>query len=423
MTVFLRCNCSRRAGKKRTERVSKCDHKWAFSFKVDGKPLPPKMTPHRNKTDAERWASTYRENHQRRKEGRPLIPLDGDSTSTPREGATAVRLEELVARFDTWMAAELPKSAVRYAQVGRTLCTVLGADRLVHTIDPDAIEKWRSARLAQTAINGHASKKTNPKILHGRKVSRATINSDLIAVRALFRQAHAWYGNRSPFTPVLIDGRMRCPIRKYKHAGRRKEIVAMTPDEVAFAVDRLPVPFGFICRITYEVLPRISEVLKLQRAEVGIMTRLDGSRHGWMYRKLKGVEKPRKVAIPLDLAESLIALGKECPTDDPRLFRMEQKTASGLFRMHFDALGMRCSHHWFRHAGISAMLDRGDVDHQAIQELAGWTTLERLKDYGHVSKRAIAYAGDGNAALLAAARNRLKMSGAAASTHAIEGAA
>lgn len=412
MKTFLRCDCWRKAGKKRTVRVTGCDHKRAFQFRDGGRVLPPIMTPFRDATEAERWAGKYRENYFRRKTGQPTVPLEGDDTTTTSEAQSAgtVRLADLQARFDAWLLTALRPSAQKYSRTVASFVSFVGGEKLLHTTGSPDIERWRTMRRESLAINGTASKVATPKFRKApRKVRLQTINTNLIALRTFYRQAELWYGFRSPFTAVLnANGERRSPIAKAKIGkGEKKIIVPLSADEVAEAVSFLPDPWGDVCLTTYHILPRLSEVLHLDRSQVGIGSLPDGTQYGWMIRDLKSQEDAERIRIPLLVARRLLARAASLPAGERRLFyTVNPKTASGDLRRLFDKAGRPWSHHWFRHSGITTMKDRGDVNDKAIATLAGWRGTAQLATYNHVSDRAVAHAGDGQAALFEAALKR-----------------
>ena len=140
----------------------------------------------------------------------------------------------------------------------------------------------------------------------------------------------------------------------------------------------------------------------LQRKYVGTSVGADGQRLGWIIRQLKGGES-RRSALPLDLARVLMA---RATRPDAYLFaelldltqsrKWNQKGVSRTYGLLFKRIGLACSHHTFKHTGVTAMLDRGESD-LAITAHAGWTSPKQLPTYGHVSDASARRAVDGNA--------------------------
>lgn len=371
MKVFLRCACG-----SRDSRTRGCTHKWASQFKYLGAVVP-LQTPHINKQDAVNDAIRQRDTWIKRAKG---LPVDDDVPA----GATT-----LAALRDTFLREAIgsvtDETLVAYTRMTAGFVAVLGGSTLVHTLTPVDVNRWRSARLEG---------------LNGRPVSRATVNSELIAVQRMLRfggVAHRLFG-----ASVTVHGQSVPGITRWKDQKHARKHRPLTREELERAWSRLPDPFDVICRVTYETLARLSEVLFLQRKDVGTSRGHDGQPVGWIIRQLKG-GTTRRSSVPLALAVLLLARASRpeaflfaelLPPGRTRLQQM--RYVSRAYRRLFDALGLRCSHHTFKHSGVTAMLDRGESD-LAIVQHAGWTTPAMLPTYGHVSDASARRAVEGNA--------------------------
>jgi integrase len=376
MKVFLRCTCG-----SRDTRARGCDHKWASQFKYKGAVVP-LQTPFTNKADAVADAIRQRANWIKRATGQPLEDDDlrGPKGGQRLDAVRAAYLQDCVGRIT-------PDTLVAYTRILARFVAVLGADTLIHTLTPFDVNRWRTAR-----TSGHDGR---------RPVSRETVNSELIPVQGLLRfagVAHRLFGES-----VTVNGAKVPGIQKWAEQKRARKHRPLTRDELALVWQRLPDPYDLITRVTFEALARLSEVLFLQRQDVGTSRAADGAHVGWMIRQLKGGQT-RRSALPLDLARQLMALGA---APDAYLFadilnlelprKKNVKNVSRQFRRLFDRLDLAgVCHHAFRHTGITTMLDRGESD-LAITQHAGWTSPQQLPTYGHVSDASARRAVDGNA--------------------------
>ena len=375
MKVFLRCTCGTR-----DTRARGCAHKWAAQFKYKGAVIP-LQTPFTNKADAVADAIRQRATWIKRATGQPV---EDDDIAGPKGGqrldaVRAAYLQDCVGRItdDTRLA---------YTRILARFVAVLGADTLIHTLTPFDVNRWRTARTSGTA---------------GRKVTRDTVNSELIPVQGLLRfggVAHRIFGETVTVNGAKVDGVQKWPAQKKVRKHR-----PLTRDELALVWQRLPDPYDLITRVTFEALARLSEVLFLQRQDVGTSRDADGSHVGWIIRQLKGGQT-RRSSLPLDLARQLMALGAApdaylfADILDPAISRKKNtKNVSRQFRRLFDRLDLAgVCHHAFRHTGITTMLDRGESD-LAITHHAGWSSPQQLPTYGHVSDASARRAVDGNA--------------------------
>ena len=382
MKVFLRCTCGTR-----DTRARGCVHKWASQFKYKGAVIP-LQTPFTNKADAVADAIRQRANWIKRATGQPI---DDDDLRGPRGGrrldaVRAAYLQDCVGRLTA-------ETLLAYARILARFVAALGADTLIHTLTPFDVNRWRSGRTS--GADGR------------RPVSRATVNSELIPVQGLLRFggiAHRIFG-----AEVRVHGATVPGIQKWADQKQARKHRPLTREELALIWERLPDPYDLITRVTYEALPRLSEVLYLQRQDVGTSRGPDGRPVGWITRQLKGGES-RRSALPLELAVVLMA---RTPQPDAYLFadildetlsrRKNVKNVSRKFRRLFDRLGLAVCHHALRHTGITTMLDRGESD-LAITHHAGWTSPQQLPTYGHVSDASALRAVDGNAREAAAIR-------------------
>jgi integrase len=373
MKVFLRCSCGTR-----DTRARGCAHKWASQFKYKGAVIP-LQTPFTNKADAVADALRQRATWIKRATGQPVDDEDVTGQGRRLGEVRADYLQDCIGRIT-------PQTLTTYTRILALFVDIVGATTLIHTLTPFDLNRWRSARL--DGVGGR------------RPVSRATVNSELAAVQGLFTFAgvsHRLFGAFVTLNGAKVPGILRWPAQK--HARKHRPL---TREELACAWQRLPDPFDLITRVTYETLARLSEVLFLRRQDVGTSRGADGHPSGWIIRQLKGGQT-RRSALPLDLARVLMARRADPAAllfhellrpGQTRLAQM--RYVSRAYRRLFDQLGLRCSHHTFKHTGITTMLDRGESD-LAITQHAGWTSPKMLPTYGHVNDASARRAVDGNA--------------------------
>jgi integrase len=199
-------------------------------------------------------------------------------------------------------------------------------------------------------------------------------------VRACFRQAVKWKKLR--VSPCEV-------VAAWDLEEKRRRV--LSPDELRIVLQGLPPKYALMCRVTLECLARLSEVLSLMRADIG---------PSWLLRRLKGGTRLR-VGITPELAADL---RRQCATlEQVHVFGdppPRQEATSSYFTRLFRGLGLDgVSHHSMRHTGVTLMLDAGR-NPQAIQRLAGWSSLRMLERYGHVNDAEMVQAVAGNAAYL-----------------------
>lgn len=231
-------------------------------------------------------------------------------------------------------------------------------------VAPFTVERWRQERAKQ-------------------KVSKATINRELNIVRGCFSKAVEW--RRLAVSPLSS-------VKAYKVDDQRVRVLSDEELKLVLAGD----PFvALMCRVTLECLPRLSEVLAIEKSHIG---------PNWIEFRRKGGRVTRAFvtdALRADLLARahdngfVFGEGKagKLPT---------QQTATGRVIHELRRLKIQdASHHTMRHTGVTLMLERG-VNPRVIQALAGWTSLRMLERYGHARDAEMQKAVAGNAAHLAA---------------------
>jgi len=372
MKVFLRCACGTR-----DSRARGCTHKWASQFKYKGAVVP-LQTAFVNKQDAIADAIRQRDTWIKRAKG---LPVDDD------EPQGAQHLGSLRDQFLPIVEARGNAGTYRsYKWALDMFVQILGAATLLHTITVADIERWRQTRRAQPS----------PRRRLPQPVLLSTVNKETTAVQAMFR--HAGLAHRLFGKEVVIQGQKLPGIRKWKAQKHVRKHRPLTAAELAVAYAKLPDPFDLICRVTHESLARLSEVTWLKRGDVGTSLDVDGALIGWMIRMQKGGETVR-IALPIHLAMQLLA--RPTSPASPYLFPgLQNDQTSNKLRRLFDRIGLSCSHHAFKHTGITAAMDSGQ-NLQSLQQQAGWTSLAQLPTYGHVTDAAARRLVDGNAATVA----------------------
>jgi integrase len=348
MNVKKRCSCE-----------EACDHPYHFKFKHKGREI--RETTH---TANYRLACRIAERRHKTIVGRAA----GVGAAVDIE---RVRLSELHAKYDEWVEGS-HRAAARSKTIVARFCEFFPDDPYLVDLQAFDLERFRSARL--------------------KAVKRTTVHGQFGIVQGFFRQAAIWY-----------PGFLRPDAGVSPWRPDEAEMVILTPEELRYTLTELPPLLALICRVTLETLARIDEVVSLTIHEVG---------PNWMTRRLKGGKRLR-VAIPEALATDLRALARP---GQLRLFEVERHrrgqpsvwhplsggNVSGRFYKWFRKHKLaHLHHHSYRHTGISLMLDAG-MNPKAIQQLAGWTTLQMLPRYGHVGDREMRRAVLGNAAHLAA---------------------
>jgi integrase len=341
-----------------------CSHPLHYQFKHKGQ-LYRGTTYTANTVLARRYADKVRQD----------TIADGVGLST---GWRAPTLSTHIAAYVEHQKGEFPRTASRDERVLQTFFDVVG-DKRIDQVTQFDVERWRAARAKQA--------------------SRNTVERDEHAVRGCFTYAEELY-KKQKFTSPCAELKAWKPDEQKRHA--------LSTDELAIALQRLPPRLALICRITVECLPRLSEVLDLQRSDLG-STWIGFRRKGGAVTKVQastGVLTALWAMFETDTQQW--AFGD--PSDEERkdlvawLIAVQART-SVAFTRAFRGIGLPgVCHHILRHTGVTLMLERGE-NPRVIQELAGWSSLRMLEKYGHVRNEAQARAVAGNAAVVAAAQN------------------
>jgi len=334
--------------KRRCDCAVPCDHPWWYKFKHNGQEYRA-STKTANKKLAERIATRVRNNVIGERAGLKMEP------DAPQPLFSAARKEHL-----EWARGAYPASADKTAYVLVEFEAVLG-DRRLDEYKGFDIERWRSARAAL--------------------VKRSTVDREFNIVRAFFTRALVRHKLAvSPFVtvdPWKVDDNKR---------------LVFDDDQLQTAFTYLRPDLALIGRVTIESLARLSEVLGIQRTDLG---------PSWIQIRRKG-GKVDRVTVTQEL---LADLRKYCRLDGDYVFSqggdqrpMTQTAASMTFTRWFRAIGLPSySHHCFRHTGVTLMLENG-VNPRTIQKLAGWTSMRMLERYGHPRDAEARRAVEGNAA-------------------------
>ena len=336
MMLYRRCDCAAGAD---------CLHPWHYQFKHEGRRYrgSTKMT---NQHKAEIVAGRKR-----------TAVVDGDAGLVK---TNAPRLSVVKADYLKWALSDHPATAgVKDPAVLGRLLECLG-DRRLDQVSAFDLERFRIER--------------------AKEVERSTVDREFHIVRAFFRQAVKW--KRIKVSPCA-------GVETWKLEEKRRRV--LSADELKVALQGLPPRYALMCRVTLECLPRLAEVLALTRADLG---------PDWLLRRLKGGARLRvgiTPALAADLRRELRTLEQVHVFGDPP---PRQEATSSYFTRLFRGLGLEgVSHHCMRHTGVTLMLDAGR-NPQAIQKLAGWTSLRMLEKYGHVRDAEMVKAVEGNAAYL-----------------------
>jgi len=304
--------------------------------------------------------------------------------------ATAPRLSVHVPRYLEFARGHHPATATeKDARILPTLQAVIG-DKRLDAITAWDIDRWRRARLKVVS--------------NGAPLSRSTVNRELAIVAACFARAVQWGSlERSPLDAVEAWEVDDTPIR------------VLTAAERVIVLTQLKPLHAMLCRVTLEALLRLSEVLTLQRTDLGpasIQRRLKGGR----VRRI-----PVSPALVADLRAWLRTPDQVYVFGDPP---PPSKSISALMTVDFRANGLHgISHHTMRHTGVTDMLEDG-ISPVAIREYAGWTSLRMLERYGHLRDAELQRATTGTAArnTAALAAREATDTAAAAATGAQKGA-
>lgn len=367
MSLYHRCACP-------NNREQDCEHPWSFKFKFDGRVVQ-KTTKHTSRQKAaiveiKAHAKLLDEGTGVARSKAPRLKQHIDDYLVFAKADHPATAEEKDERILLPAAKPVPGAKVdkRQRDRGPSFLEVVGDKRLDH-IGPFDIERWRSARL-KVPIAG------------GGTVSRSTVNRDLNIIRGCFRQAVVWKRLKaSPVDDVEVWEVDDTPVQ------------ILTADERVTVLTKLPPRFALYCRVTLEALPRIAEVLRLKRGDLG-----DAS----ITRRLKG---GKVAAVPVSRA--LIAdLRRWLTTTDEQEYVFAEadgqppkpRSTASLMTKAFRAIGLpHVHHHVMRHTGITDMLEDG-ISPVAIKEYAGWTSLRMLERYGHLRDAELLRATAGTAA-------------------------
>lgn len=323
---------------------------WSFKFTPRGRKPVRRTTRHTNKKVAARIAQAYYDTYIQRASGAtPDVDLD----------VPAVTLDALTPRYLDFAKNDHAPSADEDARViARFVEIVGGGETFLHTITASTIDWWRTKRRKDLTRRGTP-------------VSASRVNRELNVIRALFRQAVLW--EQLPKNPCA-------GVKDFKTTGHEVDI--LTAEELDRAFTLLPEPYNLFCEVTFRTLARLGEVTSLRSDHVHVDLLPDGTKIGTLVKRVKG-GKWKRVRIPLALAERLRAQVTRDGQDYVFPDHCNSDAVSARFTILFRAIGLKCSHHAFRHSGITRMLE-GGVSPRAIQEHAGWSSLKQLQRYGRV---------------------------------------
>lgn len=319
---------------KRCECPTKCRHFFWYEFALKGRRYR-RSTRTANRQTAERI--------EQRRRDRILDPYAKDE-----DDAQAITLSK---HIEDYCAHTEKKNATAYkdSAVLDRVATSVGSTALA-AVSPFHIERWKTWRATE--------------------VSKSTVNRELNIVRGCFSRAVEW--NRIEKSPCDA-------VKLYKVDDAR--IRVLSDDEIREVLHADPI-VALICRVTLECLPRLSEVLHIDRTHIGA---------SWVEIRRKGGYVDR-ITISDDLRERLLSTPMPALTQQAASVRIARE----LRRLKI----LGASHHTMRHTGVTLMLERGE-NPRAIQRLAGWSSLRMLERYGHARDAALRQAVTGNAAYLA----------------------
>lgn len=384
MSVFLRCQ---HVGGRGTIRTTACDKDctWHYQFKeAFGGPLMAKYgekyttfrkvqqgdTGHTHKQTAERHEEGLRKDMRRIKSGDdPVGPLKVKAD----QGVMVMKLSALLGLHEDWYPKNRAASSVGAAlNACRQFTAFKGGDTFIHTITAQDFTDFKGHQVTQKT-NRRAGTRTE-----------AYINTQLMFIRGMFREAEVFCpGFRSPFTPVVIAGRRRCPISGFDIKKKPKPVP--TEAEYADILARLPAPYDLIAQTQFETSARVGEVVTLKKGNIGLYA--DGQA-GWFERQLKGGDTHRS-DISADLARKLMASLKAqgpgavffFPHQSTPFRHLVISTVTARLRELFDAMGYDwMTSHKFRHKAIRTMLDRR-VPEVDIALMTGWTSTKQIEEY------------------------------------------
>jgi len=280
--------------------------------------------------------------------------LDGKDTAIEPESLKSLISEYHKVITEEHATAEKTKRALDH------FLGIVG-NAAIDGVSPFLIEKWKTTR--------------------AKEVSKSTVNRELTVLRGFFSRCCTWNKLRtSPMNDVADYDVDDVRVRVLSDAELSK-VLAMPDYEM------------LLCRATLESLARISELLSLRTEHIG---------PSWIERRVKGGSVIR-VQITDSLRTALLTLA---PTSGyvfgrgPKGKPPTQQTASLRVVRALERAGIKdASHHTLRHTGVTLMLDMG-VNPQAIQRLAGWSSLRMLERYGHVRDAEVRRAVEGISAHL-----------------------
>ena len=402
MSVFLRCQCVKGRG---TIRPKGCPdtHTWQYKFKeAFGGPVMAKYgdryatfkrvqqgdTGYSSKTLAERHEANLRKDMRLIKSGeQPVGPLRVQASM----GDQAMKLSALLAAYTEWMKLNMKASTRPAATHACTVFTdFLGGDRFIHTLDRDDFERFKAHR------------ETQPGRL-GTTLSQNYINTQLAYVQGMFREAEIFcQGFTSPFTPVVMAGKRRCPIQGFDFKQQTKR--APTAAELADIISRLPDPWDTILDTIFQTSARIGEVLALKTGDIHLHADGEG---GWFQRELKG-GGTHKANLSASLAVKLLSRLKAPGNLGVWFFQNKRRPTTHIttqyattrLRELLDAMGYDwMKSHRVRHMIIRDMLKRGVPEHD-VALMTGWTSTKQIPEYAGDRTDATMQIGQDNATLM-----------------------
>lgn len=391
-TLYKRpCTCPRRPD---------CPHPFYYKFTYKGTTYPGKSTGTSDRATAREIAN---KKHAE-------VVADHYGVRTPDQARAskarkAIRIDALIAEYHAEYAKDHPATADSTLQILERFADMLpkGKATPLHSITSKTIRDFKVAR------------KDMPKARGGGLVSESNVDRELNAIRPMFRIGEARYDHPHPFRERWEGGRLVAEgVKLFNPDPGEAEIPSDDDIRKVFAASKgLPDPFDKVAAITYYTLARLREVAFLPVTHVS---------PGFIKRLLKG-GRERTISVPHELTDALLARVKSesqmhiFPDLAARWVRtMNTKRGakgtqkrgnplSDLFGDHFKRIGVRTTHHKFRHLGVTHMLeqakqDGGEDTTRLVMELAGWTTLRQLRRYGKVRDEALARAVARNAARL-----------------------
>lgn len=258
-----------------------------------------------------------------------------------------------------------------------TLATFLAAVGNVDLkqVSSDSIDRWRQGRLKVFS--------------RGRYLSKQTVNRELNIVKGCLSWAEE--KARLDFSPAR-------KVKPWKTDDVVRPIL-QTPADYA-TVDQMPMPYRLINLVTLRALPRLSEICRLQRADLSpghaatptIRVRRKGGRidfvpidAGLMKELRAQLKTPEQVYLfphqPRRLTTARPnpwAQGWICPANvsvfNTRYFR--ERGMAGI------------SNHALRHTGTTVQQEHG-TDASTLQVMGGWSSRRMLDIYGHATNTSL----------------------------------